>query len=418
MKKIETLIQELCPEGVAFKALDEVLLKIRTGLNPRQNFVLNPPGASNYYVTVRELAGMSVKWDTKTDRIDDHGLSLIQARSQLRPGDVLFSATGTVGRTALVSSNPVNWNIKEGVYALTPKAEELDSKFLIYLLTSQSIRNGILANTNGSTVQSISMANLVQTRIPVPPLKVQQELVSILDKFTELEKELEKELEARKRQFNYFVDELTSAGTASRSGGLTCLFGDLGEFFRGSGLQKSDLSDEGAPALHYGQIFTYYKTKIHSAKSMVSPKLAASIRQAQHGDVIIATTSENIEDVCKSVVWLGDGDLAVGGETYIFKHELDPLYATYVFRSSDFQYQKLSHISGTKVKRVSGKALEKMTVSVPDREAQVRIGSFLSQLEDLLVDVREGLPAEIQARRKQYEYYRNKLLTFKELEAV
>ena len=151
---------------------------------------------------------------------------------------------------------------------------------------------------------------------------------------------------------------------------------------------------------------------------MVTPKLAASIRQAKYGDVIIATTSENIEDVCKSVVWLGEGNLAVGGETYIFKHELDPLYATYLFRSSDFQYQKLSHISGTKVKRVSGKALEKMTVSVPDREAQVRIGSFLSQLEDLLGDVHEGLPAEIQARRKQYEYYRNKLLTFKELDAA
>jgi type I restriction enzyme S subunit len=366
----------------------------------------------------------------KVDQISKAHLSMnvtatpAQVRNcSILAGDLFFTPSSEtvddIGHAAVAIED-----IPDGVYSYHLhrlrfiNLNEINPNFIRHMFRTSFMQKQIRKNASGMTRFGLTKGKWEALVVPLPPLVVQNKIVSILDRFNQLESELEAELEARKRQFNYFVDELTSAGTASRFGGLTRPLGDLGEFVRGTGLQKSDLSEEGAPALHYGQIFTYYKTKIHSAKSMVSPQLAASIRHAQRGDVIVATTSENIADVCKSVVWLGEGDLAVGGETYIFKHELDPLYATYLFRSSDFQYQKLSYISGTKVKRVSGKALEKMTVSVPNREAQFRIGSFLSQLEDLLGDVNEGLPAEIEARRKQYEYYRNTLLTFKELDAA
>lgn len=402
MNKIEKLIEELCPDGVAFREF-RTIAKFQGG-HPFDSAKFNDLGIGLPVIRIGDVnSGPGGKFYD-----GDFPKEVL-----ISDGDLLISMSGDF--------KILEWSYGPGllnqrVCKLDFKTPDVLKRFVYHYLEEPLQR--VHDATSMSVLKNLSNAVLGDLKVPVPPLEVQQEIVSILDKFTELEKELEKELEARKRQFNYFVDELTSAGTASRSGGLTCLFGDLGEFVRGSGLQKSDLSDEGAPALHYGQIFTYYKTKIYSAKSMVTPRLAASIRQAEYGDVIIATTSENIEDVCKSVVWLGEGNLAVGGETFIFKHELDPLYATYLFRSSDFQYQKLSHISGTKVKRVSGKSLEKMTVSVPDRETQVQIGSFLSQLEDLLGDVHEGLPAEIQARRKQYEYYRNKLLTFKELDAA
>ena len=416
MNNIENMIRELCPEGVPHKSL----LEIGT-LTRGRRFVKDDIRTEG--VPCIHYGELYTKYGIWASR----AYSFLEAElaSNLRKaktGDVIIVSAG---ETVEDIGKAVAWLGESEVVvhdACYIFRSELDPRYASHFFATNSFRSQIKRFITSSKVSAVSPQNMGKALIPVPPLKVQQEIVSILDKFTELEAELEAELgaelEARKRQFNYFVDELTSAGTASRLGGVTRPLGDLGEFVRGTGLQKSDLSHEGAPALHYGQIFTYYKTKIHAAKSSVAPKLAASIRQAEHGDVIIATTSENVEDVCKSVVWLGEGDLAVGGETYIFKHELDPLYATYLFRSSDFQYQKLSHISGTKVKRVSGQALEKMTVSVPDREAQVRIGSFLSQLEDLLGDVGQGLPAEIQARRKQYEYYRNKLLTFKELDAA
>lgn len=406
MNKIEKLIQELCPEGV---------YKVRLGTATNESTERNLGAKVNRVRSVTNTSGLvdtNTFWENARTSADTSNYKVV------RPGMFVYNPSrinvGSIARNTeihevIVSPMYVVFEVDETV---------LSPAYLMNFFSSPLGKNLIESSTEQGARFRLPFENLAKFMIQIPPLAIQEEIVSILDTFTELEAELEAELQARKRQFNHFVDELTSAGTASRLGGLTRPLGDLGEFVRGSGLQKSDLSHEGAPALHYGQIFTYYKTKIHAAKSSVAPKLAASIRQAGHGDVIIATTSENVEDVCKSVVWLGEGDLAVGGETYIFKHELDPLYATYLFRSSDFQYQKLSHISGTKVKRVSGKALEKMTVSVPDREAQVRIGSFLSQLEDLLGDVSQGLPAEIQARRRQYEYYRNKLLTFKELDAA
>lgn len=208
MSRIDELLAELCPEGVRFRRLEDVITSLRTGLNPRQNFKLNPPDAENYYVTVRELGGFDIRVSEKTDRVDDAGLALIQNRSKLRVGDVLFSGTGTIGRTALVVTAPENWNIKEGVYAITPNSTSMHARFLIHLLHSSSVRAQILAQADGSTVSSIPMASLRRVRIPVPPIEVQREIVKILDTFTELEAELEAELVARRRQYQFYRDQL------------------------------------------------------------------------------------------------------------------------------------------------------------------------------------------------------------------
>src|SRR5690625_4307229 len=87
--------------------------------------------------------------------------------------------------------------------------------------------------------------------------------------------------------------------------------GDVGEFIRGSGLQKKDLRDEGVGAIHYGQVFTHYGTSASETKSFVEPEFAAKLRRARPGDLVIATTSENAEDVCKAVTWLGEEEIAV-----------------------------------------------------------------------------------------------------------
>lgn len=199
---------------VPFRALGDVITDLRTGLNPRQNFKLNPPGGRNLYITVRELGGFEIRPSEKTDYIDDVGLALIQGRSRLKKGDVLFSATGTIGRTALVSRDPDDWNIKEGVYALTPDSSIVDSRFLIYVLHSSQIRRQVLAQADGSTVASIPMAALRRVRIPTPHVDVQREIVRALDQFTQLEAELKAELkaelEARRLQYAHYRDSLLS----------------------------------------------------------------------------------------------------------------------------------------------------------------------------------------------------------------
>ena len=199
-------------DSVTKCALGDVIENLRTGLNPRQNFKLNTPGALNRYITVRELAGFTIQTTEKTDRVDDDGLALIQARSRLQADDVLFSGTGTIGRTALITEKPRDWNIKEGVYALTPNQERIVPRFLIHLLHSSSVRGQILRSADGSTVASISMASLRRIMLPVPNLEDQYRLVTLLDGFESLVNDLSvglpAELAARRKQYEYYRDRL------------------------------------------------------------------------------------------------------------------------------------------------------------------------------------------------------------------
>lgn len=192
--------------------LGDVIHELRTGLNPRQNFKLNTPGATNHYITVRELAGFNILPTDKTDLVNDQGLVRIQDRSRLQVGDVLFSGTGTIGRTALVEEEPTSWNIKEGIYALTPKRDLISSRFLIHLLRSSVIRQRILGTAAGSTVASVSMASLRRVLLPVPSMDEQERITALLDNFETLTNDLSiglpAELAARRKQYEYYRDQL------------------------------------------------------------------------------------------------------------------------------------------------------------------------------------------------------------------
>ena len=199
-------------DDVQWMTLGEVITNLRTGLNPRQNFVLNPPDAKNYYITVRELGGLRIVLSDKTDKINDDALKIINNRSKLRTGDVLFSGTGTIGNTALIECAPSNWNIKEGVYALTPNIRKIISKFLLYLLNTTYVLSQINSFSAGSTVVSISMANFKRVIIPVPSLEEQTRIVAILDKFDALVNDLSSglpaEIAARRKQYEHYRDRL------------------------------------------------------------------------------------------------------------------------------------------------------------------------------------------------------------------
>ena len=137
-----------------------MILSLNTGLNPRQFFRLNTDDAENYYITIREIHGGRIVPSEKTDRINDEALCLCNNRSNLEVGDVLFSGTGTIGETAVITEEPSNWNIKEGVYTIKPDQTRIVPQFLRYLLTSEQMKTAYMKKVAGGTVKSIPMAEM------------------------------------------------------------------------------------------------------------------------------------------------------------------------------------------------------------------------------------------------------------------
>ena len=172
-------------------------------MNPRKYFKLNTEDATNYYVTIREIQKNKIQFSNKTDRINEEALILCNKRANLEKGDILFSGTGTIGEVAIIKDTPLNWSIKEGIYSLKPILSMINSKFLMYLLSSNGTRNIYLQKIFGGTVKSLSMAELNKLLIPLPPLEEQQRIVDILDRFDKLCNDISEglpaEIEARQR---------------------------------------------------------------------------------------------------------------------------------------------------------------------------------------------------------------------------
>lgn len=188
--------------------------------------------------------------------------------------------------------------------------------------------------------------------------------------------------------------------------------GEVGVFTRGTSFQKKHFTKDGIGCIHYGQIYTLYNLSAHRTLSFLSTDFAASARKAQKGDLIIATTSENDEDVCKAIAWLGEEDVVVSNDACFYHHELNPKYVAYFFQSDEFQRQKRNYITGTKVRRVNANDLAKILIPIPPLAEQERIVAILDKFDTLINSMAEGLPREMELRRKQYAYYREQLLNF------
>ena len=198
--------------GYAVVALDDIIVSLNTGLNPRQFFRLNTEDAENYYITIREIQNGHIVPSEKTDRMNDEALRLCNKRSNLEKGDVLFSGTGTIGETAVIKERPDNWNIKEGVYTIKPNQEYLIPEYLRYLLMTGPVKNAYMKKVAGGTVKSIPMKDLRTLQIPLPTLETQKKLVDVISRFDELCNDLTSglpaEIEARRKQYEYYRDQL------------------------------------------------------------------------------------------------------------------------------------------------------------------------------------------------------------------
>lgn len=181
--------------------------------------------------------------------------------------------------------------------------------------------------------------------------------------------------------------------------------GEVGEFIRGNGIKKSDFIKQGYPCIHYGQIHTHYGISAAETISHISPEQATRLRKAQPGDLIIATTSEDDDAVGKATAWLGTTPVAVGGDSYIFRHSMEPKYVSYFFSSATFSRQKQTHITGSKVRRIVASSLSKITIPAPPIEIQHEIARTLDQF----IQLEAELEAELKARRQQYSHFANSI---------
>ena len=191
--------------------------------------------------------------------------------------------------------------------------------------------------------------------------------------------------------------------------------GEIATIVRGGNFQKKDFTEKGLPCIHYGQMYTHFGIYADKTITFVSKAVFDKSKIAVKNDIVMAVTSENVEDVCSCVAWLGDEDIAVSGHTAIIHHNQNAKYLSYYFHTEMFFEQKRKLAHGTKVIEVTPDKLTDIVIMLPSLTEQERIVAILDRFDTLCNDITAGLPAEIEARQKQYEYYRDKLLSFKEL---
>ena len=195
--------------------------------------------------------------------------------------------------------------------------------------------------------------------------------------------------------------------------------GEIGELVRGNGLPKTDFTENGVPAIHYGQIYTYYGNETVQTLSFVSSETAKKLKKVNKGDVVITNTSENLEDVGKALLYLGEAQAVTGGHATIFKPDPKILgkYFVYCTQHSFFFDAKRKLAKGTKVIDVSATDMAKIKFPIPcpdNSKKSLEIQAEIVRILDAMTAHTAELTAELTARKKQYDYYRDKLLSFEE----
>lgn len=168
-------------------------------------------------------------------------------------------------------------------------------------------------------------------------------------------------------------------------------FGEIGSFLRGKNIQKADFVSGGLPCIHYGQIHTKFDISIDYHLSEIPQEVYDKAIIASPGDVIIAITSEDIDGSCKSVVWLGNYDIAVSAHAAILKHNMNGKFIAYYLRSNTFFTQKLKYARGFKVMEIKTKDLAKLVLPIPPKSTQLSIVSELDKLNELIRIKKEQL---------------------------
>ena len=298
----------------------------------------------------------------------------------------------------------------------------LNIKYVYYYLINlwQNMKFDYITKAHPSVIRE-------KYKIKVPQLNVQNEIVRILDNFTELEVKLEAELQARKKQFEYYrnnlldftngyiglskIDEMIS--DLCPDGVKYVTLGEIGTaFFRGKGIKRDELLDSGFPCIRYGDIYTKYDFYFSEVDTFTNMNSRTNNKFIEKGDLLFAITGETIDEIGKTVAYTGDGKMLVGGDIAVMRHLENPKYLAYVMDTQYLIRQKMIGKVKSKVVHMSVNDIKSLVIPLPPLKIQNEIVLILDIFNEYVLSKTNGLLAEISARRKQYEYYRNKLLTF------
>ena len=413
---------------VEWKTILDVSKKVTSGGTPDRSNSLyyggSIPWLRTQEVDFREIYGTELS-------ITEEGLANSSAK-WIEKNAVIVAMYGATAAKVGIAKIPLTTN--QACCNIEVDEDIANYRYVYHWLTYnyealKSMGQGSQSNINAGVIKSF--------KIPVPSLEIQSRIIQVLDNFdtvcNDLNIGLPKEIELRQKQYEYFRDKLltfVAEGEYTESrveewdnsaiikllqwvfGPIRVELGALGDIIRGNGLQKKDFQDVGVPCIHYGQIYTYYGIETERTKSFINSELARKLQKAKTGDLIVATTSENVEDVGKSLVWLGKEEVCIGGHSCIIRTEQNTKFLAYLFRTRFFQIQKEKRVLGTKVIELYPKNLAKIKIILPSLTEQERIVSILDNFDTLTNSLSEGLPKEIELRQKQYEYWREQLLNF------
>ena len=184
------------------------------------------------------------------------------------------------------------------------------------------------------------------------------------------------------------------------------------DIYRGSGIKREQVTPTGTPCVRYGEIYTTYGIWFEKCVSHTDANAISSPKYFEHGDILFVITGESVEDISKSTAYVGHERCLAGGDIVVLKHEQNPKYLGYALATTDAQKQKSSGKVKSKVVHSSVPAIKDIIIPVPPLPVQAEIVRLLDEFTELTDELNEQLAAELAARKKQYEYYRDKLLTF------
>lgn len=399
MSRIDELIRKLCPGGVRHIDLGAVTYE-----SCERN-------AANNYSEVRSVTNSDGL--VRTSDFFEYARTSADTRNYkvVRPGMFVYNPSR-------INVGSIGWLDEAVSVVVSPMyvvfgvdSARIAPEYLQLFFGSGVGRRLIENKTEVGARFRLTYQTLATILLPLPPLDVQREIVNVMDTFTQLKAELEAELEARRRQYAYYRDTLLAFNNQNVR---WATMSEVGEFFRGRRFTKDDYVPDGIGCIHYGDIYTQYGTASTSTVSHVRSDMASALRFAKLGDLVIAGVGETVEDVGKAVAWLGNGEVAIHDDCFAYRHSLNPKFVSYYFQTASFHAEKNKFVARAKVKRLSAESLGKLAIPVPPLDEQVRIVAILDKFDALLNDLGSGLPAEIKARRQQYEHYRDCLLSFRE----
>lgn len=406
---IEQLIRDMYPSGIDTKMLKDIVISIRTGLNPRDNFVLNVDGADLYYVTVKEIVTGKVMFSDKTDRITEAARLRIQERSRLEVDDILFSGIGTIGKVAIADIPVDNWNCSESVFIIKPNKRIVLPKFLMYYLRSSRCKEQYEASSVGSTMKGVRKGILESIKIPIPSLQIQEKIVYVLDTIGRLVDNIQDEIEARQMQYNEACITLMNA---KKNNWSIDTFFNLGKIYGGlSGKKKADFTEGNAKYVTYKNV---YSNPAIDMDIIDTVKVGKDERQntIQYGDVIFTGSSETPDECAISSVVNQHVTEKIYLNSFCFGFRFNDLSKIYIdfykhyFRGAEMRAYAKKAANGTTRFNVSKALFELIPIPVPPIAEQRAIAEKLDTIEAFI----NNLKTERDLRQLQYEYYREYLI--------